>query len=67
MLFGTDAREKQNVANSSFEPGKPTVARGDNDNPASGAELRQLLYKRIAEGNALAETEANAHRKWRGK
>lgn len=31
------------------------------------AELRRLMYERIARGNALAEIEENARRMWREK
>lgn len=31
------------------------------------AERRRLLYERIARGNALAEVEEAARRKWSGK
>lgn len=34
---------------------------------AQEAELRRLMYERIARGNALVEAEEAARRKWTGK
>jgi hypothetical protein len=38
----------------------------DEIDAAAEAEIRQLMYQRIAQGNALAEAEDIARNKWRG-
>lgn len=44
-------------------PAEPLPIRSDDEQKA---ELRRLMYERIARGNALAEAEENAQRKQRG-
>lgn len=43
------------------------VETAPNTNAATIAELRQAMYARIAQGQALEEAESQAQRKWTGK
>lgn len=60
MLYKKDPEKKQDLVTSPVETGKATTR----DESVRQVELRRLLYERIARGNALAEAEEQAHRRW---
>ena len=61
MLFKMNTRKKSN-------PHLPITPASQNNTEVDmieQADDRHQLYARIARGNALADVEASAHRKWR--
>ena len=61
MFFKRTTQEMRRQHKVSFE--SVTMPRADVDEKVN---LRQSTMERIAQGNALAVAEQNAHRKWRG-
>ena len=67
MLYRKSSRDKRDLQIAPVAPTQ-TAARRDDDSDAVAvhkAELRRLMYERIAQGNALTEAEENARRIWR--
>lgn len=48
-------------------PAPSARAVASSDKERAQAELRRQMYERIAQGNALAEVEEHADRKWNGR
>lgn len=70
MLLKIDSREHYHTQIPTVQVTRPSVSTRDNDltsTPVDTAELRRLMYERIAQGNGLIEVEENASRKWRTK
>lgn len=63
MSYGKDSMEMRDVHGS---PVEAPEAAADGE-AAREAELRRQMYERIAQGNALAEVEEHARRKWMGR
>ena len=66
MLFKTATRETHEVEIAPLIASAQPIVEHDDD-AAWKAELRRQMYERIAQGNALAEIEDNAHRLWNGR
>jgi len=62
MLFRIGFKEEPELLAS---PSDSSEDAGPKDEDLDEVELRRQMYERIALGNALAEIEEDAHRKWR--
>jgi len=61
MLFKMNTRKKSNT----HTPLTPATQNDNEVDLIEQSDAQQQLYARIARGNALADVEATAHRKWR--
>lgn len=64
MLFRINANRKCQVPQA---PTATMAAANHHAGAAEEAELRRLMYERIAQGNALAEAEDYARDQWRSR
>ena len=64
MLFRINANRKCQVQQA---PIATMAAANHHTGAAEEAELRRLMYERIAQGNALAEAEDYARDQWRSR
>ena len=65
MLFKVKTKENRALHGAPVALEAATV-HSDDRGDEQVDKRRQRMYERIARGNALAEAEENAHRKWRG-
>jgi hypothetical protein len=67
MFFRIDATERRGRYAPQVDAAEIPVRGDDGGEAARKAALRRAMYERIARGNALAEAEDRARRRWRGE
>lgn len=68
MLFRNATRQTQETRLAPVvAPVSSTPENAQGDEEVSKAERRRQMYERIAQGNALAEAEDHARRRWNGR
>ncbi len=68
MLFRNAIRQTQEARLAPVAaPAASTPDNAQGDEELSKAERRRQMYERIAQGNALAEAEDHARRRWNGR
>jgi len=67
MLLSIASRNRQDLQISPVIRVEIAAQTRDDSDIEQKAQLRRQMYERIVRGNALAEAEANAHRKRRGQ
>jgi hypothetical protein len=67
MLSRMDTVERRGRYAPQVDAAEIPVRGDDGGEAARKAALRRAMYERIARGNALAEAEETARRRWRGE
>jgi hypothetical protein len=67
MFSRMDTVERRRRYAPQVEAAEIPVRGDDGGEAARKAALRRAMYERIARGNALAEAEDHARRRWRGE